>query len=1334
MIKTFSVSGGTFAKFGGVSVQPVEPITPTSSAASAVTPTIETIKPSDLIVPIASAISGPSSEPKKSLNVAKVVKGLSTDPDFKVASVVGDGFGTVIPSFKIDVRATIPTSSDDMTISTRKFEPYESLTGISHERPEIVFLTNFQPLYDNAKNDSSSATTDGIDGSRKYMKYMVDGGAFFDAQMHIRNLRQVNVRHLLSRLKENYPTIASEFDSRSQTFSYIANDLSSTASYVWTLTNILDRMKDQLDLRNDSYKADTQSVLRKQVDSFSLARSKGLLEHLNSAGNTTLPDSFDSVDVLSYYGYVPSNVKSSFSSTKIWLQIAYEMKDALRSHSASMLGIDTPMQRQDTNPASITKALNIKKFSYGDSIPNIPKLSDLVKTKVAGMSKTLSSITTAYNVMYENVVFKNDEMKIAALCNAITKEFRYSRGLGSADVQKTLRDSYGYTTNVAGGNMKFIDAVVGQFGNNISDIPALSLNNSVTLTDIAQKRVSDQVAVLTFESKYVDGDTGTLTPGSTYYVDSIWSGSSAYDTTKLKELSSWVKRAHTSLSSITNGMNFFASEYVDQTDPGSSGWDLSMTNPRALFKKVLELFVTNQVVPLPDMRDDSLAAVFSAASTNVRLRSALFMHVMMSLSRSYTMDVHYLDSDASDDNTPSTDYLVDQIMTILNAAPSTVTSVKTLTTTKYLEGTSTSKKTLDTTQITASALKEAIRGGFSRCYIFIMNVMRRVLSSFRFNDIAMVNGVTMHGGYIDTMIMMSLFDVVLTVLRLFGGQMISGEQNDKGILTYTITHGVEKHVESMNDIVQRLETELALTQQSLIFFLNALDKVNSATTNVINYLESDSTVKELTKISSVLNDQVMLKLLMNKQQAMLFSATIADVIGRLSSNGSSLPSDDVDADADIQIPELKCLDDSAVDTRLRDAVLNFFSRPEFASSKSFNKRIMTVGIPLGFTSKLKQKINIKNVKKNSFNEKESDVVNVVVYKIDAKNPDVVFRPIKFPFELSRFPVKDSSTFKTTRGSSDTVSSVPTRNMDEPITSGRSIQFWPGSGSDVSAMSTKEYDFLDVKTKTAIHRNHVTSHMLEVYLRVLLGVSTSDYDFDLVTTTSTVEPNFVKLLVDHSIDWLVNAKVENAAPTSTATRSGGTFFSSTAPTSISLASSMLRASAPMGGMSTKASTGVDGAPLDASPRVLAPRIVPSLNVDANLSRLTTNDVSTAMHILSTISDFSCIRTTLSDVASTTKKLLQPRQFDRVFNVIVDPDDFEVDVEMMLRSEQGSTILKSLIQRREIVEKERPTSLGPGSSDAASTQTYVCREKNKDEGDISFEKYIVTIETLDEAEVF
>ena len=1336
MIKTLSVSGGTFVKLGSVEVQSTA--ASVSTPVAALTPTIK-IKPTDAIISAVTALEGPTSAPKTSLNLSKIVEGLSIKPGFSVPSVLAEGLNRVLPSYNSTIvnTATIPVSSDDMTMSTRKFEPYELMTGISHERPEIVLLTNFQPMFNNTNNEASQTKGDGFDGAKRYMRSMDDAGAFFDAQMHVRNLRQVNVRHLLTTLKAKYPNIAQAYSNRAHTFSYAMRELNNTASYMWTLVNVLDRMKDQLDLRNDSYKADTQRTLRSHVDAFTLARSKALVEHLNSSGNSSLPDSFDIVDLMSDYGYDSNVAKTVFSSTKLWLQLALEMKDVLRTHSLGFLDIDPVMQRQDVNPANITKTPSVKRFSYNDDVPNVPTLGALIKTKVPDVPHTINLINTAYNVIYEDVHLKNEEMKIAALSNTISREFRYSRGLANVDVQKTLRDSYGYSINTTGvGNQKFIDSVIGQFGNNISDFPAISLSNSVTLTDVAQRRVSDNVAVLTFEAKYLDGDTGTLTPGSTYYVESVFNVSDkGYDTTRLKELSTNLKKAHVALSTITNGMNFFASEYVDVTDPASSGWDLTLTNPRSLFKKVLELFVTEQATPLPVLRDDMLASVFAASATNVRLRSALFMHVMMSISRAYTMDVHNFDADSVGDNTPSADYLVDQIMNMLASTPSTITSVKLLSGLKLSTGSTPKSKLTDTTQVAASALKEALRGGFSRCYMLILNVMRRVLSSFKYNALAFVNSHSVYGGHLDTTVMMSVFDMIVSIVKTFGGQSISGQQSDKGVPTYTISHNLEKHVDSINDIVRRVESDAALAQQSIIFFLNAFDKTSNAATSVVNYLESDSSINELAKISSALGDQRLFKLLMNKQQIMLFASSVSEINDRLTNNAQQYPGSDVDSDGDMGADdEIKCLDESAIDPRLRDVVMEFFKAPEYASGKAFNKRVMTVGIPLGFTQKLKQKVDIKRLKRSSFYEKESDIINVVVYKIDARNSDIIYKPLKFPFELSRFPVRNAGLLKKIDGSIDPIALVPTRNMDEIASSGRAVQYFPASLSEVSALSTKEYDFLDRKTKEAIHKNHVTSYMLEVYLRVLMGISTGDHNFDVVEVPPNVEPEFVKVLVDHSIDWLVTLKTIQRVPSITGgTHSGGTFFGSTSLKPINISTMTLRASAPFGVKSTKVSTGVEAMPSDPTPKTVSvtDSAVPP-DVASSLARLSTKDISSALHLLTTISDFSLIQTPLSNNLSISKRLLQPKQFDRVFNIVVDPDDFEINVDATQKSPQGSALLRQMIERHEVVEKKEQSSLGPTSS--SSTQTYVSKEKSKDEGDITFEKYIITIETLDEAEVF
>lgn len=98
----------------------------------------------------------------------------------------------------------------------------------------------------------------------------------------------------------------------------------------------------------------------------------------------------------------------------------------------------------------------------------------------------------------------------------------------------------------------------------------------------------------------------------------------------------------------------------------------------------------------------------------------------------------------------------------------------------------------------------------------------------------------------------------------------------------------------------------------------------------------------------------------------------------------------------------------------------------------------------------------------------------------------------------------------------------------------------------------------------------------------------------------------------------------------------------------------------------------------------------------------------------------------------KRLLQPKQFDRVFHLFIDPDDFEIDVKKTTKSPYGTLTLQTLIKRGDIIASQ----VGEGYERTIITQDLSYqglrfRDKDRGEGDMSFERYFVAIEPIEES---
>jgi hypothetical protein len=111
---------------------------------------------------------------------------------------------------------------------------------------------------------------------------------------------------------------------------------------------------------------------------------------------------------------------------------------------------------------------------------------------------------------------------------------------------------------------------------------------------------------------------------------------------------------------------------------------------------------------------------------------------------------------------------------------------------------------------------------------------------------------------------------------------------------------------------------------------------------------------------------------------------------------------------------------------------------------------------------------------------------------------------------------------------------------------------------------------------------------------------------------------------------------------------------------------------------------------------------------------------------TVSGLTHEMSTVSDPLSLSRRLLMPKQFDRVFHMLVDPDDFEIDINRTCRTTYGQQALAALQAMGDVVPIPVSSAESQKQGQTTSQERLRLRPRDHGAGDISFEKYIVTIE--------
>lgn len=1338
---TLTINGGVL--LGAPQVQPVQGI----------------IQPISRVISAGSlpALTTPISVPRTILNTTTTASPQVTTLENIVKSaglpdtviVTPAKVNVITPSYNLTLEpgAYDPSRFDASVFTTKRLEPYEQLTGISQERPEIVMMTSFLPLF---VNDINKSTGDRTEESGFY-PFMTPAGRYIDAQLQSRNMRSMNMVGMLTRLRQQYEHLSAEYVNRHQSFTAAIDALSDTTAFLLTLMKGMNRLKEQLDLRDDLYDINTQDVARNQMLNGASTTNLASLETILAGVRRLIPLTYTMTDALAALGFDSDTVRSVFSSSKIWLQLMLELKIILQAHSLEFVDIDPASRRNDKNAASILRD-EVKRFGLSQNIL-VPELNGITNVTIPDLSNVVSLINQGFQKVYEDGVLKSDDIKITSLVNLISKEFNYSHGLAKPSIQRILEDNLGFKV-AQNDNRKLFDAVIGQVGTSISDVPATETNS---LASVAQRQLTNNEVVLTFESKYVVGDAGTLTPGSRFFVDNaLKTDGTKFDTTRIDELAFQLQGSYDRFNAITSGLNLLSRGSKVSSD--NLDFKLILASQSDMVHYLLSQFVnTTSGETLTPVKNDNLSSIYAQALHDNQIKAILFVYTMCRISRSYKFNVPAFRSLLQADNTPVTDALVERLLEtlkrnitvsgqLLSFADQSISS---------LSGRSLSGAAGGGTPIGSNVSFDAVRTAMKRgtaLTTIVETIMSKVLAAFRADDGAIIGGKTRFGGDADTTIMMVMFDLLITMIARFNNQTIVSyvPAVASSVDAFKVSQTSTNHSDTIRDITVRIDRELALVQRLTYAALNTLKNLATTMQSFSSYLRNPSSVQKLKDVATVFSDTNMLQLLLSEQQIMVLASTVYDLKANLNRR---------DENGGTRTDEFLVLDNSNVTFELQRALYGLLGNGEFTLAKGFNKKVLTVGIPLGFSKHLQQSVKLNNLKKTSFVNKQNDIVSVVVYKTDLKNPDVVYKPQRFLFELSRFPVRGQQGYLDIPSNptiNDVVNAIPTRDFGQSLRAGYDPVYGAIAGDPITegfkaAFADETYSFLTDAQKAEIIKNHVVSYLMEVYINLLTGINVADYHFDMVDPLPLVEPDFVKVLTEHRISQVVDLhsvareQVVNGNVTAT-NRAGGILFSSTIPPVTLLTSQTQKTF----GFSNP--SGIAGA-VDAVKQfsgILPVQPVTNISVvkkkveqaDSNLAAVSQRIVPGLVTDMQLINGFSRTITSLADGLAVSKRLLQPKQFDRVFNVIVDPDNFQVDYDQTVKTPYGKQALEKMIANGDVVPVEQNNQIFRRVLVGKASLTYgrnislagsaLYHDRDKVPGDLAFEKYFVTVETLDESE--
>ena len=312
------------------------------------------------------------------------------------------------------------------------------------------------------------------------------------------------------------------------------------------------------------------------------------------------------------------------------------------------------------------------------------------------------------------------------------------------------------------------------------------------------------------------------------------------------------------------------------------------------------------------------------------------------------------------------------------------------------------------------------------------------------------------------------------------------------------------------------------------------------------------------------------------------------------------------------------------------------------ASPSANKRIklLSVGIPAGFATQLADRVNLGEINANSYKDKEFDVVNINVYKRDARFDDIVFKPQRFLFDLSLFALeKDVNNIQPR--ADESFARILERTQLTDYTNLRN----PRKLNLTSIRNDQRYDFLTEDERKNLISSHLSSYLLGLYINFMSGMKVSEDVF-----LQGGEPRLRNL----------NAEVQQIV--------------------FSYLRDVMRINIPAG------------------------QTIAMLLQNRSISE----DAKDIIRLF----DYGSLVFNEQEVAT---RVLTPKSFDRIFNIPLNIEGFEIDVEKTLATESGRRTWGQSYLQNKLVQ---------------SGGRFWFRPRSKNE--LIFEDFFVAIETANDRE--
>lgn len=1359
-IKTFTLTNNQALQTGGVTTQIVSsPSTPSTVDNTSISSKIvvnSTVNDKNVLneknqtlKDVVTSINAGQSISIPLTSNAKKTSGLADKSDQK--SIVTNITGQTVKEqaqLQKSMLESMFGAAEHVDVSNEQFTTSEKITGLSQERPEVIQMMNYLPLFEKLVAASGYNSSDpkaqyqlGYESSADYN--FTPAGEFFDA---VYKQRLIKISNLNKTAK--IFSIKSSLGNNDK-FEDSVDDVASMLRVLFTLTQSAASLKNTLGIRDitcnfqKTFQLISKGELRATMDAsdkdlnrYDNIMSPQALSPVVAAGSYTIPQ------MLGTLGFNLDVAKNVFSSTKLWFQTVYELRTVLKYSSDQLINASTHAQQVDVDPLVINRHSAASKRLCGRPLPgSFPSYNDVILLKAlkdeSSLNLFVQSLIDAHSTLNSHVSFDGNESKIAAMTNFLAQEYKYSYALKQQDFKNILQREYGYSVivpdNAGKNNVEFIDVVLGKIPSHVTDIVNGNSESSLAaICQLTRTTANGQEAVLPLESRYLQSENSTFTPGGVALVDESLKTDNGqdFDTKSLQSYYDRVTNVLRNFIPVTLACDMYSFDSLNIVANKSNENELDtaldkhvLGDARNLFANLLRMLVGDNVnennysdgidtsfdgFGWSGLENDPMWSLFSYAAKNPRALALLFVVVSSRIASSPGVWFNLSDGESIPTSTDRRSIIDSFLNQVEN---------------DYLTSTNSSEKqNFGSSKMGISKQKMNLNlPGTTYDNNVNEDHVRAQLTNGKLVDFVamiMINLGRIHGRLVDTatrtqysgvpgvVFNFLIFELICNLIDGFGNvhlkQISSSDSfSKKRTFHYVVRNPVSDT--SITNIYSRLDAERSRTQGILLATTSVLADIGFATKMYLSTLTPNvkSTVgavnpyatlgsQVLRKVNDLLRSANYVNLLMNEQQLMTSLNGVYDIATQVQRAKN----------ADVAYAIIDDAADDPNNTVLLDTLYSVFSDKAFQSYAGYNKKILTVGLPTGFTYNFKQRRSSAVKSKNDnnsleFTSKVNDVIRLVVRKIDIQHNELVFKPMSFLFDLSRYPARSGRLIKNDKNV--TLATLPmfvgTRDYgNSDIFNVPSVEYYSQlpSITDANVKSTNPYPFLTNDQRASLYRNHVLSYLLEVYVRMMTGLNVSENAF---TYRTTLAPVSTPELSSNALQAVTSAV------TSALQQKVGTSKTSMLP-----------------GFGKKKSS--------------APQSGESKSTESTLSLMNSAMKYTAgadamLEVCKNVAMYTNTFSTKSNDVYAKQRMLLPKQFDRVFSIVVDPDDFEIDVIETIKSQSGKQTLESMIQQGELEEKATQT---PEKQGINVTSTYVSRQRTA--SDVAFEKYIVNVESFDD----